>query len=95
MCIISGVSFAIIWGNRSVYLFDPHSRSIYGQIDPNGKSVLLKFSTLQNVESYIKEIYVPLGQTMYLETQYFRIITPDDVKDKIKISIGKKEKNGR
>jgi len=27
MCIISGVSFAIIWGNSAFYLFDPHSRS--------------------------------------------------------------------
>jgi len=56
LCIISGVSFAIIWRNSSVYLFDPHSRSNYGQIIQNGKSVLLEFSTFRDVESYIREM---------------------------------------
>jgi len=32
LCIISGVSFSIIWGNSSLYLFDPHSRDNRGQI---------------------------------------------------------------
>jgi len=92
LCIISGVSFSIIWGNSSVYLFDPHSRDIRGQITDNGRSVLLKFQTLHNVESYIKEVYVPQGQEMYLETQYFRIITTEEVTRKIRLSIGKKRK---
>jgi len=74
-----------------IYLFDPHSRDNRGQITDSGRSVLLKFQTLHNVENYIKEIYVPQGQEMYLETQYFRIITTEDVTNKIKLSIGKKE----
>jgi len=66
---------------------DPHSRSRIGQIEQNGKSVLLKFYALQNVESYIKEIYVPPGQEMFLDTQYFRITTTNEIKYKIKLSI--------
>jgi len=65
LCIIDGVNFAIIWGNFSVYLFDPHSRDNCGQITDNGRSVLSKCFTLHNVESYIKEIYVLRGQEMY------------------------------
>jgi len=81
LCIISGVSFAIIWGHSLVFLFDSHSRSNIGQIEQNGKSVLLKLYVLQNVESYIKEIYVPPRQEMFMETQYFRITTTDETKD--------------
>jgi len=54
--------------------------------------VLLKFHTLHNVESYIKEIYVPRGYETYLETQYFRIIATEEVTRKIRLSIGKKRK---
>jgi len=68
-----------------VFLFDSHSRSNIGQIEQNGKSVLLKLYA-----HYIKEIYVPPGQEMFMETQYFRITTTDETKDKIKLSIYKK-----
>jgi len=50
LCIINGVSFAIIWEN-SVYLFDLHSRDNHGNITENDTSVLLKFEALQNVEN--------------------------------------------
>jgi len=73
-------------------LFDPHSRNNSGQITENGSSVLLKFNALQSVENYIKDIHVSPGQEMYLETQYFRIITTDQITGKIKLSIGKKRK---
>jgi len=95
LCIISGVSFAIIWGNSSVYLFDPHSRDNKGQVRDNGSSMLLEFLTLRYVENYIKEIYVPREQEMYLETQYFRIVTNKQITDKIRLSIGKKRKRDR
>jgi len=52
----------------------------------------LKFNALQSVENYIKDIHVSPGQEMYLETQYFRIITTDQITGKIKLSIGKKRK---
>jgi len=35
---------------------------------------------------------VPPVQEMFMETQYSRIITTDEIKDKIKLSIGKKRK---
>jgi len=45
--------------------------------------VLLKFHELRNVESYIKEIYVPPEQNMFMETQYFRITIIDEIKDRV------------
>jgi len=93
--IINDVSFTVIWGNSSIYLFDPHSRDNSGQIVDNGSSVLLNFCTIRNVESYIKEIYVPQGLEIYLETQYFRIVTTKQITDKIRLSIGKKRKRDK
>jgi len=98
LCITSGVSFAIIWANSSVYLFDPHSRNNCGQIIDDGTSVLLKFPSLQDAENYIKEIYVPPEQERYLETQYFRIAINEPIRDKIMSSVRKKrtiDKNRR
>lgn len=92
VCIISGISFSIIWGNPQVYLFDPHSRSNCGQITESGTSVLLKFDSLNKVENHIKEIYVPPGQGRCLETQCFKIVTSDQIISNIRLSIRRKRK---
>lgn len=49
ICIISGISFAILWGARCVYIFDSHSRNALGEIAENGTSVLLKMNNLNTV----------------------------------------------
>ncbi|XP_057297689.1 uncharacterized protein LOC130628722 [Hydractinia symbiolongicarpus] len=90
--IISGVSFAIVWDHPQIYLFDPHSRTSLGQITEQGTSVLLKFDSLQHVESYIREIYVTPGEAMCFETQYFKILTTEQITGNIMLNIRRKRK---
>ena len=44
--------------NSYYYLFDSHSRNERGLVIENGRSILLKFRDLLNVENYLTELYV-------------------------------------
>ena len=51
----SGFTTGILWTKRNYFLFDPHCRDENGAIstDNSGTCVLLKFSSLQQLEKYI------------------------------------------
>ena len=69
--VIDGYSFAIIVDarNKDFYIFDSHSRDLMGNIVPNGRSVLMKFSSLKSVKIYICKTYRSnLFQFLYVKT---------------------------
>ena len=50
----AGISFALIWGKKSVFLFGSYSRNSEGCHDPNGLSLLLEFSSFTFLNKFIK-----------------------------------------
>lgn len=58
--IIAGYSFSMIWSNSSIHLFDSHAKDQNGFPSPEGKSVLLKFQTIRDVQSYLMQLYPPI-----------------------------------
>ena len=77
VCILDGISFSIIHSRPYYYLFDAHSRNMYGEISESGTSVLLKFHSLIETENYLKSIYVPQEQPRYIEIQFFEFAIND------------------
>ena len=74
---INGYTFALIWSKSAVFLRDSHSRDEQGFTTPDGTSVLLKFRSLDDVQSYITNIYL-VHQNMqitFYQLQYIKIET--------------------
>ena len=59
------------------YVFDSHSRDERGLNIPNGRSVLLKFSYIFEIEKYIQVAYLEFRdkQQMYFQAQFIRLKT--------------------
>ena len=53
---ISDFTTAVTPYLNSYYLFDSHSRNGQGSMIPQGKSVLLKFAGLQDIEKYLQVV---------------------------------------
>ena len=70
---INGYIFALIWNKSGIFLCDSHSRNNEGFITADGTSVLLKFKTLDDVENYIKEVYM-LSQNFQVLTYQIQYI---------------------
>ena len=51
------VIFLGFFGEKTVYLFDSHSKDDEGNISQNGTAALIKFETLDGLEDCIKLIY--------------------------------------
>ena len=81
--IIHGYTFSVLWNKRNYFLFDPHSRDEEGAIVPNGTCVLLKFSSLSQLQKYIFEIYFPLNtqpsEVLLFEAQFVSLHKNDSV----------------
>ena len=77
-----GYTFSILWNKRNYFLFDPHSRDDEGVIAQNGSSVLLKFSSLPQLQNYIFEIYFPIQQSLdalQFEVQFVALQKSDSI----------------
>ena len=70
---INGYTFALIWNKSGIFLCDSHSRNKEGLITADGASVLLKFKTLDDVQNYIKEVYM-LSQNFQVLTYQMQFI---------------------
>ena len=55
--VIDGYSFAIMDYNNKYFIFDSHSKDSKGNRIADGTSVLMRFDTLNNLKSYIRETY--------------------------------------
>ena len=53
----AGSSFSMIWSKNNYFLFDSHNRDGNGCFVAEGNSVLLMFSSLSDIECYIKREY--------------------------------------
>ncbi|XP_057310266.1 uncharacterized protein LOC130648243 [Hydractinia symbiolongicarpus] len=77
LIIVCGFTVCVVWTKKHYFLFDPHCRNSNGCIsdDGTGSCVLLKFSSLFQVEKYICAIYVPLSQGTppQYECQFIRV----------------------
>ena len=61
--IIGGYTIAVFKKYHSFYLFDSHSRDERVTV-PDGKSCLLKFSSINELEKYIQVCYLEFMFTM-------------------------------
>ena len=75
-----GYTFSILWSKRNYFLFDPHSRDDHGAFSDNGSSVLLKFSSVRQLQNYVYDIYFPLrhSKSLYYQLQYVHIVKQGD-----------------
>ena len=66
----------------SCYLFDSHSRDERGLSVSDGQSVLLRFSSLLQLELYIQVLYLEYQdkETTYFQLQFVKINIQDDVR---------------
>ena len=75
MLLTCGYSTAFIYKGGSVYIFDSHSRDANGLSNPNGTSVLLKFDSYYDAESYIKRLYLIQFEnaSIFCQIQYMNV----------------------
>ena len=71
LMIINSFTIAIMSRPQGYFIFDSHSRNELGLLDPsNGKSCLLKFDNIFELEKYVQFFYL---QQMEKESTYFEI----------------------
>ena len=69
----------LIWNKSGIFLCDSHSRSEEVFITAEGTSVLLKFKNFNDVQNYIKEIYMLSTnfQVLIYQMQYIEVRNTD------------------
>ena len=77
LLIMGGNTTAIMSLQNFFYVFDSHSRDERGLNIPNGRSVLLKFRYIFEIEKYIQVAYLEFRdkQQMYFQAQFIRLKT--------------------
>lgn len=74
-----GLSFALIWTKKSIFLFDSHFRASDCNQVANVKVILMKFASTKDVDSFITTFYKSIiGDTRALHNLYVDI----DILDK-------------
>ena len=51
-----------LWKKKSIFLFDPHSRTSDGNQAENGQVVLLEFASIRDVNNFIIAFYKRIMQ---------------------------------
>ena len=77
---VNGFTLAVIYEieHNSYFLFDSHSRNEHGFLVSDGKSVLIRFARIYDIECYIKEIYVHAQMTTcYFQIQFVKVHISD------------------
>ena len=80
--VINGYTFALDWSKQGFFLFDSHSRSFEGFIALDGYSILMKFIFVDEVQNYIREVYLlqQNNSNLYYQFQYISFdITESDI----------------
>ena len=72
MFFVRQTSFAILWNKKYFFLFDSHSRDDQGKVAPDGTGILLKFSSLRQVQKYILENYLLDCESVFCQIQFVR-----------------------
>ena len=75
------VAFSLIWDSKAFFIFDSHSRDELGQHAENGTAILMKFSSLRQVQNFLVETYAPANGNAYCQMQYIAIETTSSKAD--------------
>ena len=72
---VSDTSLSQLWNKIYIFLFDSHSRDDQGKISPDGTAILIKFTSLSQVQKYILENYlVDRGRkSVFCQLQYVKV----------------------
>ena len=70
---VNQLTFSIIWCASSFYIFDSHSRDDVGKLSQEGVSILMRFSSLRQVQNYISENYLAGRESILCQIQYISI----------------------
>ena len=75
LLLIAGYTTAILQHNNLFYLFDSHSRDMNGLCIADGKSILMKFESLLEIEQYIQVIYLEYKDKSqsYFQVQFINV----------------------
>jgi len=95
--VIRGYSISIKFYLNEFFVFDSHSRDVVGKITPNGKCILMRFSSIKDIENYIRQTYCDQANTysIYFQVLYVKITIENfqTKKDIILTAIRKRQKN--
>ena len=69
---VSGQTFSLLWDTKSYFLFDSHSRDEQGKVTPDGTGILIKFSSLSQVQKYTMENYLVERESVFCQIQYIK-----------------------
>ena len=80
LMMINGFTIAIFKSRNLFYLFDPHSRDIQGLPVADGKSCLLRFQNLLEVEKYIQYFYLECQEKSFehFQIQFIKMTMQED-----------------
>ena len=70
---VNQLTFSIVWCASSFYIFDSHSRDDVGKLSQEGVSILMRFSSLRQVQNYISENYLAGRESILCQVQYILI----------------------
>ena len=73
MLFVGDTTLSLLWNTKSFYLFDSHSRDEQGMPTANGTGVLMQFSKLSDVQTYIIECYLTSCESKLVQIQYITI----------------------
>ena len=85
LLVCGGQTIAIAKDNNHFFIFDPHSRGKDGLLHPTGSAVLVVFSTIQTLISFIKRLFIDsllLGSSEVFELVPIIISRPEVEKPK-------------
>ena len=79
---MNGYTVTLIWSKQGLFLFDSLCRSAEGFVALDGYSILMKFKSLDEVQNYIREVYLLQqdNSSLYYQIQYINMdSTENDV----------------
>ena len=79
LLLLKGLCVSIVWTKKHYFLFDSHSKNEKGECIPEGYSILLKFNSINALESHIIENYLNENdRDVQFEIQYIQVIKTND-----------------
>ena len=69
---MKGLCVSVVWTKRSYFLFDSHSKNEKGECSPEGYSTLMKFNSVNALESHLIKNYLNEDDSdVQFEIQYY------------------------
>ena len=79
LLLLKGLCVSIVWTKKHYFLFDSHSKNEKGECIPEGYSILLKFNSINALESHIIENYLNENdRDVQFEIHYIQVNKTND-----------------